>query len=209
MFETTLMTKVFLLLSGCLACGGLGAYVGRNIRDIVTILGLALAFLVGTFVVWYSAGVSPVVGVTLLAVWTFISGLFSAPSLQHYKERLGWETVARVFLGSAAVMAGLGAFGALSGIDFSWMGGILFFLLSILLLVSLVSLFVRLGRKAAIADSIAGLIVFSGYFIYDFFRVTRVENTWEHAVQATMSIYLDFINFAWDAMRLLDLLNNK
>lgn len=207
--ETTLMTKVFLLLSGCLSCGALGAYVGRNIRSLRIMVGLAIAFLLGVFVVFSAAHASALLGVLALAGWTFISGLFSGPSLQYYKERLGWETVARVFLGSAAVMAGLGAFGALSGIDFSWMGGILFFLLSILLLVSLVSLFIRLGRKAAIADSIAGLIVFSGYFIYDFFRVTRVENTWEHAVQATMSIYLDFINFAWDAMRLIDLLSNK
>lgn len=209
MLETTLMTKVFLLLSGCLGCGALGAYAGRNIRSLGAMIGLAIAFLLGIFVVISAAHASAVLGVLALAGWTFISGLFSGPSLQYYKERLGWETVARVFLGSAAVMAGFGAFGALSGIDFSFMGGILFFLLSILVLVGLVSLFVRLGRKAAIADSIAGLIVFSGYFIYDFFRVTRETNTWESAVQCTMSIYLDFINFAWDAMRLLDLLGNK
>ncbi len=209
MLETTLMTKVFFLLSGCLACGGLGAYLGRNIREFVTMIGLAIAFLVGTFVVWYSAGVSPVVGVLLLAGWTFISGLFSGPSLRHYSERLGWETVARTFFGTSAVMVGFGAFGALSGIDFSWMGGILFFALSILLIVGLVSLFVRMGRKVAIAESVASMIVFSGYFIYDFFRITRVENTWEHAVQASMSIYLDFINFFFDALRFIDLISNK
>ncbi|MBX9572935.1 MAG: Bax inhibitor-1 family protein [Candidatus Obscuribacterales bacterium] len=209
MIETTLMTKVFLLLAGCLSCGGLGAYVGRNIRSLGTMIGLALAMLVGVFVVWYASGVSPLVGIVSLAGWTFISGLFSGPSLRHYRERLGWETVAWVFFSSAGVMLGLGMFGAYSGIDFTFLGGILFFALSVLLLVGLVMLFVRLGRQAAIAESIASMIVFSGYFIYDFFRVTRVTNTWEHAVQATMSIYLDFINFFFDALRLLELLSNK
>jgi len=43
--------------------------------------------------------------------------------------------------------------------------------------------------------SILGMIVFAAYFLYDIFRVSRSENTWEAAVRMTMRLYLDFANF--------------
>ena len=207
--ETTLMTKTFILLAGCLACGGLGAYLGRNIRSIGTMIGLAIAFILGVFVVFAAAKASPVLGILSLAGWTLVSGLFSAPSLRHYKERLGWETVASIFAGSSGVMMICAAIGVFSGIDFSFMGNFLFFALTALVLFGLVSLFIRFSRKIQMIEAVVGMLLFSAYFIYDFFRVTRETNTWEHAIQSAMAIYLDLINFFFDALRFYDLYMNK
>ena len=129
MLETTLITKVAVLLAACMGLGGLGAYLGRKIENPLVFIGLAIAFILGTFGVFAAAHASPVLGVLALAGWTFVSGLVTAPALQHYSERLGWRTVAGAFAGTGGVMAACGAFGAFSGIDFSFLSGILFFAL--------------------------------------------------------------------------------
>lgn len=209
MLETTLMTKVAVLLAGCMGIGGLGAYFGRNIRTLGAFIILALVFVFGTIGVIYGAHLSPVLGVALLGGWTFVSGLLLGPVVQMYSERLGWQTVAGAYVGTGGVMTACGLFGAYSGIDFSFLGGILFFGLLGLVLVGFISIFWRLSRTGSIVESIVGMLIFSGYFIYDFFRIAKSANTWENAVQLTMSIYLDFMNFFLYLLQLLDMLKDK
>lgn len=209
MIETTLMTKVFILLSGCMAVGGLGAYLGRNIRSLGAFLLLAVAFIFGTIGVFMAAKLSPLAGIVVLGGWTFVSGLVTGPALQMYSEKLGWQTVAGAFLGTGGVMTACGLFGAFSGIDFSFLSGILFFGLLGLVLVGFLSIFWRLSRGGNIAYSIAGMLVFSGYFIYDWFRVAKSANTWENAIALSMNLYLDFLNFFLYLLQLLEMLNNK
>lgn len=209
MFETTLMTKVAILLAGCMGIGGLGAYLGRNIRSLGAFLVLAVLFIFGTIGVIAGAHASPALGVGLLAGWTFVSGLVMGPAIQMYSERLGWQTVAGAYVGTGGVMTACGIVGAFSGIDFSFLGSILFFGLLGLVLVGFISIFWRLSRTASIVESIVGMLIFSGYFIYDFFRIAKASNTWENAIALTMNIYLDFMNFFLYLLQLLDMLKDK
>ena len=39
------------------------------------------------------------------------------------------------------------------------------------------------------------MVIFAGGFLFKFFRLSQSENTWEQAVQLTMSLYLTFANF--------------
>ncbi len=209
MIETTLATKVAMLLAGCMGIGGLGAYFGRNIRTLGQFLVLAVLFIFGTIGVIAAAHASPVLGVCALAAWTFVSGLITGPALQMYSERLGWQTVAGAFVGTGGVMTVCGLIGAFSGIDFSFLGGFLFFGLLGLVAVGFISIFWRLSRTGSIIESIFGMLIFSGYFIFDFFRVAKAENTWENAVNLSMQLYLDFLNFFLYLLQLLDMLNKN
>jgi FtsH-binding integral membrane protein len=204
MIETTLLTKVMILLAGCMGIGGLGAYLGRNIRSLGAFLVLAALFIFGTIGVFVGAHLNPVLGVCLLAGWTFVSGLVLGPAIQMYNERLGWETVAGAFVGTGGVMTACGMFGMMSGIDFSFLGGILFFGLLGLVLVGFIGIFWRLSRTASIVESIVGMVIFSGYFIFDFFRIAKETNTWEHAIGLAMNIYLDYINFFLYLLQFMD-----
>ena len=209
MLETTLITKVAVLLAACMGLGGLGAYLGRKIENPLVFIGLAIAFILGTFGVFAAAHASPVLGVLALAGWTFVSGLVTAPALQHYSERLGWRTVAGAFAGTGGVMAACGAFGAFSGIDFSFLSGILFFALLGLVVAGFVTIFIKLSREGSMIEAGLGMLVFSGYFIFDFFRITKSANTWENAIQLSMSIYLDFMNFFLYLLQFIDAFSNK
>lgn len=51
-----------------------------------------------------------------------------------------------------------------------------------------------MSRTPNIIYHLLGMVISSGYFIFDFFRLGHTENTWEKAIQLKMSIYLDFLN---------------
>jgi FtsH-binding integral membrane protein len=209
MLEMTLATKVALLLAACMGIGGAGAYCGRNIRTLQGFIIVALLFVFGTIGVTLGAHVSQLLGVLLLGGWTFISGLVIGPAVQLYSEELGWQTVAAAYVGTGGVMTACGILGAFSGIDFSFLGGILFFALLGLVLASFIGVFWRLSRSGNIVQAVCGMLIFAGYFIFDFFRLTKESNTWEHAVNLTMSIYLDYMNFFLHLLQLLSAMQNK
>lgn len=142
-------------------------------------------------------------------VWTFISGLFIGPAVQAYADRLGWQTVCLAYAGTAGVMAITGGVGMFSGVDFSGMGTYLMFGLFGLIIAGVVGIFVRMSRTVNIVYSLIGMVVFAGYFIFDFFRLSQSVNTWESAVRLTMTIYLDFMNFFLYLLQFLAAVSDK
>lgn len=205
----TLIAKVMVLLAMSMGLGAVGAFFGRNIRSPGALIGVLIAFVLGCFGVFFAAHISPTAGVLALAVWTFISGLAIGPSIQLYSEELGWQTVAGAFAGTSGVMAVCGGVGLFSGADFSSMGTYLGFALFGLIIVGVVSIFVRLSREMNLIYAGFGMVIFAGYFIFDFFRLGHTENTWEKAIGLTMNIYLDFINFFLYLLQFLAALQDK
>jgi FtsH-binding integral membrane protein len=47
------------------------------------------------------------------------------------------------------------------------------------------------------------VLLFSGFFLYRFFNLSKSENTWEAAVAHTLSIYITFVNFFINLLQLL------
>ncbi|HEY9712361.1 MAG TPA: Bax inhibitor-1 family protein [Chroococcales cyanobacterium] len=192
-----------LLFTLSMLMGGAGAWCGRKIQSFGAVIALGALFLFGTIGVFLAAHASAPVGIGALAIWTFVSGLFVGPAIQAYSEDLGWRTVALAFFGTGGVMAVCGVIGAFSGIDFSAMGTFLMIGLFGIIIAGIIGLFVRWGREANIAISGIACVIFAGYFIFDFFRLSKSTNTWESAIQLAMSIYLDFLNFFLHLLQLL------
>jgi FtsH-binding integral membrane protein len=201
--KSGLFSKVSLLLAASFVVSSVGTYMGQGITSTAAIITLAILFLAGAFVVPFAAKASTTAGVTALTVWTFISGLFLGPCIHQYAHILGWQTVFLAYLGTGGVMAACGAVGALSGINFSSMGRFLMFALLGLILVGIVGIFIPMSQGVNILYSVIGMVVFAGFFIFDFFRLANEENTWDAAIDLTMNLYLDYINFLLFALRLL------
>ncbi len=200
----TLFAKVSLLLTVTMILGAFGTFCGRKVQSLGAVIGLGLAFLLGSIAVILVAHVNPMVGICLLFGWAYISGLFIGPVVQMRAENLGWQTVFGAFAGTAGVMAVCGSIGLFSGADFSSMGTYLGFALFGLIIVGVIGIFWRMSEKLNIVVSLFGMIVFAGYFVFDFFRLGHSENSWAKAVELTMSIYLDFLNFFLYLLQLLD-----
>lgn len=191
----TLFAKVSILLAATMCTAALGTYLGRNIKSIAAFIVLVVLFLGGCFGVFLAAHASPELGVAALLAWGLVTGLFMGPAIESYAEELGWQTVFGAFAGTAGVMALCGGIGLFSGIDFSHMGLFLGIALFGLIIFGLIRIFVRMSREVNMGFAAIGMIIFAGYFLFDFFRLGHSENTWEKAIGLTVSIFLDFVNF--------------
>ena len=136
----------------------------------------------------------------LLYLYSAIQGAILGPLLTLYEARYpglpaqaGWLTI--------AVFGGLTAYVFMSKKDFSFLGGMLFMGLIALIVAGIVSFFFHAAWLAT-AYSVVGVLIFSGYVLYDTSRImTRLGP--EDAVMGAVSLYLDFINLFLFILRLL------
>jgi uncharacterized protein len=191
--STPLMAKVMSLLAPTLAAAGAGAYVGRNIRGWLAVIGLLLVSIVGLFIIRAMGG--SFAAMPLLLGWGFVNGMMLGPLVAFALDTEGPQVVVQALTGTTAVMLGAGLIVFVTGIDFSFLMPLLFVGLMGLIVVGLIGIFVRFSRGVSLGYSIMGMVIFAGYFLYDFFRASKSANTWEQAVHLTTRLYLDFANF--------------
>ena len=199
--STPLLAKVMCLLSLSIAAGGVGAYLARNLQSWIALIGLiALAF-IGMFVVRAAGGGYVAVG--LLMGWSGVFGALSGPLISYAISEEGPGIVIQSLTGTTAVMIITGIVAMTSGINFSALGPVLMIALLGLIVVGLVGMFVRFSRTVNIVYSIFGIIIFSGFFLFKFFRLSQSENTWEAAVAHAMGLYITFVNLFTSLLQLL------
>lgn len=193
--NTSLFSKVSLLLSMSMIISAFGTWLGAGITSTGAMIALAVLFVLGSIAVVFAAALSTALGITALAIWTFVSGLFLGPVIQHYVVELGWQTVFLSYLGTGGIMAVCGAIGVFSGFNFTSIGRWLMFALLGLIAVSIIAIFVPFSHTVNIVWSLIGMTVFALYFMVDFYQAAEAENSWTSAILVTITLYLDFINF--------------
>ncbi|MGX4598531.1 Bax inhibitor-1/YccA family protein [Faecalimicrobium sp. JNUCC 81] len=138
-------------------------------------------------------------------VFTFIDGIIMYPLLQYYLQDLGSDLVITILIGTIVL------FGVLSLISYKreaghylGMGKILLSGLIALIILSIVNMFIG-GATFNIGISIIGVIIFSGYVLYDISLIKyEIESG---ALQErndlsihVLNLYLDFINILLDLL---------
>ncbi len=191
--STPLMAKVLCLLSLTIATGGVGAYVGRRLEGWLAAIGLFILAMIGIFIIPLAGG--GLIATTLLMGLGFVIGMMLGPLVGFAAREEGAGIVIQALTGTTAVMLGCGIFVFVTGFDFSFLMPILLIALIGLIVVGLVGIFVRFSRTVNLLYSIIGMVVFAGFFLLKFFRLSQAENSWEAAVQHTASIYISFANF--------------
>lgn len=191
--STPLMAKVMSLLVPTLAAGAVGTYVGRNLRGWLPVIGIFVASIVGIFII--NAMAATALATPLLLGWGFVTGMMLGPLVAFALAEAGPQVVVQALTGTGAVMMGAGLIVFATGINFSFLMPFLFIGLMGMIVVGLIGIFVRFSRGMTIGYSIMGMVIFAGYFLFDFFRVSKSENTWEMATRLTTQLYLDFANF--------------
>lgn len=150
--------------------------------------------IVGTFMVTTSD--EPVVSFGGLAIMAASMGLMLGPALAGFPM----DMIQHVFGITMLVVAGLGLLGAiypksLEGWGIFLFGGLLVLIIGQFGLGLLAYIFPGMNTETALrAQDWFGIILFSGYVIYDFNRAQRVPKTWDNAIDCAASIFLDAIN---------------
>lgn len=191
--STPLLAKVMCLLSLTVATAGAGAYAGRRLTGLLPAIGLLILSIIGMFIVRAAGG--GMVATGLLMGWGFINGMMLGPLVAFAVSEEGPGIVLQALTGTTAVMLVTGVIAMATGIDFSFLAPVLLIALIGLIVVGLVGIFVRFSRTVNMVYSVIGMVVFSGFFLLNFFRISRSENTWDRAIDVTISLYLAFANF--------------
>ncbi|MCY9656396.1 Bax inhibitor-1/YccA family protein [Paenibacillus chondroitinus] len=142
------------------------------------------------------------IGYGFLYAFTAISGVTLYPVIMAYGGMLGANVVSGAFFATAAIFGGLAFYAHRSQRDFSFLGGFLFAGTIGLVLMSVIGMFVNFDSMTNLIWSMLGILIFSGWVLYD---VAQYRNgvSAEEVPLAALNIYLDFINLFLYILRFL------
>jgi FtsH-binding integral membrane protein len=164
---------------------------------------LVVDFAVFLFLLFKGTG-NLALGIPLFTIWSVLTGIELALVLISVDENLGGKVLA-ITATITFIAAGVGMY---SGIKFTALGPFLFIALTLLLLGNLIRLFISIPRVSQRVMAFFGVLIFSGYLLFDFNRLAILKglpgsNSWYVAIKLAIGIYLDIINLFLDLLDLL------
>lgn len=129
-------------------------------------------------------------------------GLMVAPVLTQTLNAYtnGANLIAMSAFGAASIVVGLSAYVFYAKKDFSYLGSSLGILLWTIIIAGVLNMFFQLSMLSTILAGV-GILVFSGYVLYDTSRILNGEET--NWIMASTSMYLNFMNLFLDLLRVL------
>ncbi len=184
----------------------LGAFIGMSIDFSFAALH-PFIFAIGAMAVMYgmfaavSANRNSSIGVVLLLGLTFLLGLMLGPILQHALHlKNGAQIVGLAAGGTGIILLTLASIATTTKKDFSFMGKFLLVGIILLIVASLANIFLQIPAMA-LALSAIGVILFSGFILYDVSRIVNGGET--NYVMATLSLYMSIYNLFTSLLNLL------
>lgn len=163
------------------------------------IVGLLLLF--GLCIGAQAVSRVPVLNLAALFTFAGFMGFFLTPLLWMFESRFP-GIVGQA--GGLTVLAfgSLTAYAFISKKDFSFLGGLLFVGLVMLILGGLANMFFFKSSLASYAMAWVGLLLFSGYVLYDTSNIMRTHDRNEY-VSAALGLFINFINMFLSILRIL------
>jgi FtsH-binding integral membrane protein len=164
--------------------------------------GLGLIAMIGGFILLISINATrrnEALSLVLFYAFTFTMGIGLAPVIGQYVRAFGPDVVVNAALTTGLGMFALAAIVYATGLDLRRFQGIFFIALLGLVVVGIISIFVRFIHPEVYAW--LTLIIFSGLVLIDFARI-RAGGDGLTAVQMATSIYLDAVNIFLALLRI-------
>ncbi|QCJ45122.1 Bax inhibitor-1/YccA family protein [Bacillus sp. S3] len=146
---------------------------------------------------------------SFLYIFTFISGITLYPIVAYYAATAGANVVIMAFATTTVVFSGISIYAAKSKRNFSFLGGFLLAALLAMVAIGLFNMFFPLSSTGMLAYSFIGVVVFSGYVLFDISRMKHYGVRAEDVPLMALSLYLDFINLFISILRIFGILNSK
>jgi len=141
------------------------------------------------------------VGVVILLGLTFLLGMLLGPILQHALHLSnGAQIVGLAAGGTGIILMTLAGIATTTKKDFSFMGKFLMVGIVLMIVASLANIFLQIPAMA-LAMSAVGVILFSGFILYDVSRIVNGGET--NYVMATLGLYLSIYNLFTSLLQLL------
>jgi uncharacterized protein len=186
----TLFSQTMGLVAVTAGLFALGAYLGRDLS-----YGWGFVAFIASFVLLiginFAVSRSEQLAIGLLFGFGVLVGVGTAPTIAYYAST-NPESVWQAGGATALFIAGFGAAGYATRRDLSGVARVCFWALLALIVFGIVTIFVNIPNGALIY-SIAGLVIFAGFTLYDFQRLRRTQDIRAAPVLAA-SIFLDVLN---------------
>ena len=196
--------RVFALSLGFSFIGTLaGAYIPSGLFLPLSILELVM--LVSAFFLRRRKAVS----YAFVYIFTFISGITLYPIVAHYLATAGANTVIMAFGTTTTVFTGIAIYASKTKRNFSYLGGFLLAALLAMVAISIFNIFWPLSSMGMLAYSFIGVMVFSGYILFDINQMKRYGVNAEDVPLMALSLYLDFINLFISILRIFGILSKN
>lgn len=166
---------------------------------------LEFVMLIGAFFLRRKKAIS----YTFLYVFTFISGITTYPIVAYYLVTIGANTVLMALGTTTTVFAGLAIYASTTKRDLSFLGGMLMAALIALIAISIFNLIWPLSSTGMLAFSFIGVLVFSGYVLFDFNRMKHYGVSAEEVPLMALNLYLDFVNLFINILRIFGILGSR
>ena len=185
------------------------AYFAAQPAIMPAVLGMFPALLIGGLVVGLVMAFTqhkPGINVAMLVLYSVIQGAIAGPLLLLLNRFAPGIPLQAAVL-TVTVFGGLSFYAATSKKDFSFLGGFLTIAVLGLIVAGIVMFFFQTPLLSMIY-SIAGILIFSAYVLYDTSNIMHRMGP-DQVVGGAISLYLDFINLFWFILRLLMELNRR
>jgi uncharacterized protein len=168
----------------------LGAYLARDLSYGWGFVAFIASFglLIG---INFAVSRSEQLAIGLLFGFGVLVGVGTAPTIAYYAST-NPQSVWQAGGATALFIAGFGAAGYATRRDLSGLARVFFWALLALIVFGIVTIFVNIPNGALIY-SIAGLVIFAGFTMYDFQRLRRAQDI-RTAPLLAASIFLDVLN---------------
>jgi modulator of FtsH protease len=180
----------------------LGAYLGRNLS-----YGWGLVAFIASFGMLlglnFAVSRSEQLAIGMLFGFGVLVGIGTAPTIAYYAST-NPQSVWQAGGATALFIAGFGSAGYATRRDLSGLARVCFWALLVLIVFGIITIFVRIPNGALIY-SIAGLVIFAGFTMYDFQRLRKTQDI-RAAPLLAASIFLDVLNVF---LLLLSLFNRR
>jgi FtsH-binding integral membrane protein len=186
----TLFSQTMGLVAVTAGLFALGAYLGRDLSygwGFVAYIA-SFALLIGLN---FAVQRSQQLAMGLLFGFGVLVGIGTAPTIAYYAST-NPQSVWQAGGATALFIAGFGTAGYATRRDLSGLARACFWALLALIVFGIVTIFVNIPNGALIY-SIAGLVIFAGFTLYDFQRLRRTQDI-RAAPQLAASIFLDVLN---------------
>lgn len=205
--EKTLMPSVMRTFAISLAIAFIGTMAGVFIPPalFLPLVIIEVVMLISIFFLRKRKAVS----YAFLYAFTFISGMTMYPVIAHYVATSGANVVINALGTTTVVFGGLALYAAKTKRDLSFLGGMLMAALLALIAISIFNIFWPLSSTGMLAYSFIGILVFSGYVLFDINRMKHYGVSPEEVPLMALNLYLDFINLFLYILRFFGVLSSR
>lgn len=191
------LRNTYLLLSMTLLFSAFVSYMAMGIGPVAGLV-CVIAALVTLFLL--KATCESAAGILVMFLFTGLLGAGIAPTINHYAVNVGPDVIYQALGATAFIFFTLSAYVLTTKKDFSFMGGFLFIGLLVMVVAGIANIFFAIPALS-LALSAAGVLIFSGYILYDTSRIIHGGET--NYIMAAAGLYLNILNLFLDLLHLL------